>query len=247
MRHHRLLGIVALLFVAAAGCAEGVENDSAAICGDNSCTGAEDDSSCPQDCAGSDAVCGDNSCNGSETINTCPADCNGSQGAVCGDDTCNGTENATSCPQDCTGGTASCGDTVCNGTETSASCPVDCPATATCGDLSCDAGEDVSCPSDCGGGAAGCGDGVCDVASGECESADFDCVFDCIFDDACGGGGGGATPSCDHDVCTAGGPLLTSCGACEAAVCAADDWCCSNEWDSFCVDMVATECSGTTC
>lgn len=52
-------------------------------------------------------------------------------------------------------------------------------------------------------------------------------------------------PDCSHDVCTAGGPLDPSCGTCVAAVCAADGFCCSNEWDDICIGHVEDECAGS--
>jgi len=245
-QHHRLWGIVVLFLIAGVGCAQGTEGDGddvEAICGDNTCNGSETVGSCPQDC-GSEAVCGDGSCNGSETINTCAADCSGGGNPVCGDNLCNGTETMNTCAADCGGGQGSCGDAVCNGTETTASCPVDCPPAATCGDLVCGAGEETSCPSDCTV-ATACGDLMCDVAGGECESLDFNCIIDCFIDDQCAAAA--APAACDHDVCTEGGPLLDTCGTCEAAVCAADDFCCTDTWDNFCVEAVATECTGVTC
>src|SRR5690606_26813385 len=51
-----------------------------------------------------------------------------------------------------------------------------------------------------------------------------------------------APPPCDHDACTPGEPLAASCGSCEAAVCAADPYCCSVAWDSVCSNQVRTVC-----
>ena len=199
-------------------------DDTQAVCGDGACDGTENSDSCPADCGGGGGpVCGDGTCNGNETINTCAQDCGGTT-AQCGDGNCNGGETATSCPADCTGGGGTCNnDFVCDAGENSTSCPGDCPA------------------------AAGCGDAVCDVAGGECESADFNCLLDCIFEPTCGGGGGGGTPSCDHDVCTEGGPLMTSCDACSAAVCAEDPYCCDTEWDVTCTGEVTDFCDPGTC
>jgi hypothetical protein len=114
-----------------------------------------------------------------------------------------------------------------------------------CGDGNCGDGEtETSCPADCtgggGGGGATCGDFVCDVGGGECTS----CPFDCLFETGCGGGGGG---TCNHDVCTVGDPLDSSCGTCEAAVCAVDDWCCTFEWDQTCIDETIDYCGAGTC
>jgi len=56
---------------------------------------------------------------------------------------------------------------------------------------------------------------------------------------------GGGSGTCDHDVCTEGTPLDPECGACAAAVCAVDDFCCSNMWDGVCVNAVEDECAGS--
>jgi hypothetical protein len=60
-------------------------------------------------------------------------------------------------------------------------------------------------------------------------------------------GSGGASPSCDHDVCTPGGPLLKSCDECSAAVCAADPFCCMTSWDPLCVGATGTLCANDPC
>ena len=49
-------------------------------------------------------------------------------------------------------------------------------------------------------------------------------IYECGTTGGGGGGGGGGT--CDHDTCTAGGPLDASCGSCEADMCAYDAYCC---------------------
>jgi hypothetical protein len=117
---------------------------------------------------------------------------------------------------------------------------------------------DTFCATSCGGD-PGCADDICtndqlpaqNAACGECveavcagdsfccnkESGAWDgyCVAhtedtaECM--DLCGG-----NPGCPHSECEAGGPLTIDCSACAAAVCAADNWCCSNEWDGMCVD-----------
>lgn len=234
MRSMRLPGIrlyvLALALVAA--CAQGVEeteqpgagDDGDAVCGDAVCDGDETSASCPNDC-GEAPRCGDGVCNGTETRPSCPGDC-GAPAPVCGNGTCETGEDATTCAADCDDGGGGGG------------------GGAVCGNGTCEAGEDATtCAPDCGGGGGGasCGDAVCDIAGGECAS----CFLDCLFEIGCGGGGGGGT--CDHDVCTVGTALDASCGTCEAAVCSVDDYCCSFEWDSFCVDAVATECPEQTC
>jgi len=60
-------------------------------------------------------------------------------------------------------------------------------------------------------------------------------------------GSGGAPPSCDHDVCTEGGPLLKSCDTCSAAVCGADPYCCSTAWDPLCVGATGKLCANDPC
>lgn len=80
---------------------------------------------------------------------------------------------------------------------------------------------------------SGPGYGVCSVCPGY--------MNDCRV----GGGGGGGT--CDHDECTSGGPLGSDCTACTAAVCAADDYCCTTAWDATCINEVAQYCDGMSC
>ncbi len=62
---------------------------------------------------------------------------------------------------------------------------------------------------------------------------------------------GSGTPSCDHDECAAGNPLLSSCSACAADVCAFDSYCCQVQWDGICVDEAQQSCNlscqGGTC
>lgn len=77
---------------------------------------------------------------------------------------------------------------------------------------------------------SGPGYGVCSVCPGY--------LNDCRV------GGGGMTGTCDHDACTAGGPLGTDCDMCAAAVCAVDDYCCTTAWDQLCINQVAQQCAG---
>jgi cysteine-rich repeat protein len=53
-------------------------------------------------------------------------------------------------------------------------------------------------------------------------------------------------PTCNHDVCTPGGPLLESCEPCTAQVCAKDPVCCQNAWDDVCVNLAGSLC-GAPC
>jgi hypothetical protein len=41
----------------------------------------------------------------------------------------------------------------------------------------------------------------------------------------------------------AGPALVATCDACATAVCAADDYCCTTKWDSYCVGEVDKYCS----
>jgi hypothetical protein len=60
----------------------------------------------------------------------------------------------------------------------------------------------------------------------------------------CGQGGGGmGSGMCNHDVCSTGDALDGNCDPCAAAVCAQDDFCCTNTWDSICVDLADSECN----
>jgi hypothetical protein len=52
--------------------------------------------------------------------------------------------------------------------------------------------------------------------------------------------------SCDHSLCTAGGPLDASCSSCVGSVCAFDSFCCTVAWDSLCVQEAQNTC-GTVC
>ena len=52
-----------------------------------------------------------------------------------------------------------------------------------------------------------------------------------------GGAGGGGAPDCTHHVCAEGVALEIGCGGttCVEDVCAADAWCCTDQWDALCV------------
>ncbi|HZF54064.1 MAG TPA: hypothetical protein VE093_35710 [Polyangiaceae bacterium] len=67
-------------------------------------------------------------------------------------------------------------------------------------------------------------------------------VYDCGV-----GMGGGGPGVCDHDVCTAGGPLGTGCDMCASQVCAVDSFCCDTQWDAQCISEVAQYCAGMSC
>jgi hypothetical protein len=58
--------------------------------------------------------------------------------------------------------------------------------------------------------------------------------------------------TCGHSLCTAGGPLVSSCDSeranCVAAICApgVDPYCCSTAWDNLCIREV-TSVRGKSC
>jgi hypothetical protein len=53
--------------------------------------------------------------------------------------------------------------------------------------------------------------------------------------------------ACSHDRCTVGSPLAPACDACVSAICGADPFCCTVEWDAGCVAQVRSVCGDTTC
>ena len=55
---------------------------------------------------------------------------------------------------------------------------------------------------------------------------------------------GGST--CEHPLCSTGGPLVSGCEPCAAQVCAQDPYCCNVAWDGTCVNEVGSIC-GTPC
>lgn len=61
---------------------------------------------------------------------------------------------------------------------------------------------------------------------------------------------GGGTPvenSCVHNECQKGEQLEASCSPCAQAVCAADAFCCNNEWDDICARAVPELCGQSVC
>ena len=60
----------------------------------------------------------------------------------------------------------------------------------------------------------------------------------------------GATSNCDacsHDRCNLGPPLDPNCGSCIGQICDADDFCCNNAWDDFCIAQVRSVCNILSC
>jgi len=93
------------------------------VCGDATCSGSENASTCPADCSVS---CGDTYCTHTENASTCPADCP----ASCGDTYCTHTEDCSSCSADCGSCGAVCGNGILESGET-------CDYTGGCADSCC--------------------------------------------------------------------------------------------------------------
>ncbi|MCB9640122.1 MAG: matrixin family metalloprotease [Myxococcales bacterium] len=131
-------------------------------CGNGTCDGTEDCSSCVQDCAcvagqvcqaGScvtPSTCGNGTCDNNENCATCAKDCACAANQVC---------NAGKCEEN----KPQCGNGICDNNETCDGCKVDClcpeglacnkglcQPLESCGDGTCGSGEDCSsCPQDC--------------------------------------------------------------------------------------------------
>jgi subtilisin family serine protease len=162
-------------------------------CGDGTCEGSEDTSSCGVDCAAC-TVDGDCSDGDSCTIDSCsegfcsndPMDCDDSD--ACTNDTCSG-GSCSYTPVDCDDGDACTFDSC----DSVTGCANDFPACSSVSDgccgPGCDSGNDVDCPS------AVCGNGVCEGSGEDCFSCSADCrcagpaCDACCGDGVCGGRG----------------------------------------------------------
>jgi polyhydroxybutyrate depolymerase len=120
-------------------------------------------------------------------------------GSVCGDQTCDPGEDQCNCPEDC--GTPPSTETNCNdGVDEDCDTYTDCddsdctgdPACPTCGDDTCDPGEDqCNCPADCGTPPSTetvCDDGDDEDCDGFTDCDDSDCDTDPICINDCGNG-----------------------------------------------------------
>jgi hypothetical protein len=196
-------------------------------CGDGTCQGNEDCSTCPTDCGFCPAQCGNLWCELGEDCNNCAQDCGACP--FCGDGWCNwGVEDCNNCSQDC-GACPVCGDGVCTWDETCDTCSQDCGACSVCGDAVCSWDEGCwSCAQDCGA-CSVCGDGTCSAGYESCDSCPQDCT----------------TCSC-NDECVVGPPQMSSCSPCVALVCAQDMFCCNYQWDQVCIIEAQSLC-GLTC
>lgn len=212
-----------------------VEPDVEAVCSVlcpvlESCFGSDPD--CPTACSNSLAACSTaelveiKSCSliACSVIEECIFQVQCVSLPNCGNGACDLDEYCESCPGDC--GACVCGDGYCTAGENSMNCPQDCAPY--CGDAICDPGEDcVTCSMDCG--ACMCGDGVCNL--GECATCASDCPSGCY---------------CPHDECTPGEALDPGCSQCIASICVQDLYCCTDNWDPWCVGRAEAIC-GSTC
>ncbi|WP_152629961.1 hypothetical protein [Haliangium ochraceum] len=171
----------------------------------------------------------------------CGVDCG--VAPVCGDGTCDAAagEDCTTCEVDCGPCGGECEHDLCDaGTPLDPSCDTCVADVCELDSFCCEVEwDDVcvglavdTCGIDCGV-EPGCGDGVCDPSLGEdCNTCSADCG-------PCGG-------ECEHGFCDIGPPLDPTCDTCAADVCAADDFCCTVEWDDVCVGLAVDLC-GVDC
>jgi hypothetical protein len=118
-----------------------------------------------------------------------------------------------------------------------------------CHDLTSDPNHCGTCGTSCSGTTTCCSGGCADTSTdlNNCGTCGSVCSGTCSSGLCC------ETPktgSCSHDLCSSGSALSSSCDgsqACVAKVCAADSFCCSKNWDSYCASEVATYCSPLKC
>jgi hypothetical protein len=135
------------------------------------------------------------------------------------------------------------------------------PKAETCNgkDDNCNGTADENNP----GGGAACTTGlpgICAAGSQQCQGGTLKCVqtqqpkpSDTCgnnLDDNCNGSVD-ENCGCAHDVCSTGVKLVSGCDSstanCVSKVCAADAYCCSDDWDSLCVSEVRTVCKSLKC
>jgi hypothetical protein len=180
-------------------------------------------------------TCGNGVCEPGETPESCPVDC----GVACEHDEC---EPGLPLPPDC----SSCVADVCAADdfcctqywdrlcvqEAEEMCGLVCEG---CAHDECQMGAPLEAGCDT------CTDTVCAVDAYCCTTAwDSRCIAE--SNDMCGN----QCEECLHSVCTVGENLSPSCDPCVQAVCAADDYCCTNTWDQRCIDD-ANEICGIPC
>jgi len=174
-----------------------------------------------------------------EVEENCAGGCDGGGGGGCHDQCVTGEAMDPSCN--------ACVSSICNAD------PFCCQ---TSWDATCVGEVDTLCDGQCSGGGCshdecsqggpledGCSDCVTDVCNADafCCNTDWDATCVGEADSICGICGGGN--ACAHSECQTGGPLDEGCSNCAAAVCGADDFCCTTEWDSMCVDAAEASAS----
>jgi hypothetical protein len=223
-----------------------VDCDDGDVCTTNSCDPATGCMNTPVDCDDGDA-CTDDSCFAGVGSSDC---CVPHDGPGCDDGAC----QAAVCridPACCEGdgqwgpACAESAASLCADLCSIAECahpPVVCDDGNACTDDSCDPATGcVYTPIRCGDGDA-CTDDSCDPATG-CVHTPVDCDdMDACTVDGCAPG--------SSNCCEANGGLGCDDRACEAAVCAADAFCCETEWDGICAGEALNLCGdlcGSTC
>lgn len=73
---------------------------------------------------------------------------------------------------------------------------------------------------------------------------DQQCVDEALVESACTNECAGG---CAHDECSEGAALADDCSQCATDVCNDDPYCCTNLWDSYCVDDTSSYGSCPTC
>lgn len=86
----------------------------------------------------------------------------------------------------------------------------------------------------CGNNVCGEGEYCCNASCSMCAPEGSFCIQIACEPDP---------PTCAHDECEVGSAMLDGCSPCATKVCAADPYCCDNDWDSICVGEAETMCS----
>jgi hypothetical protein len=221
-----------------------------------------------QKCQAGQLVCSQTTQDGPETCNNLDDDCDGmvDEGNPGGGNACStGLQGVCSAGIDtCTNGQVICKQSVQSTAEGSTNC-------SDAKDNDCDGKTDVS-DSDCACSHALCTTGAKLFIGCATNNVVNQCVTDiCKFDPFCCNNSWdslcvervrtvcksltcseskGNCPTAPCDAGAASTPFTSNCdsakAACVAKVCAADSYCCTNDWDSICVDEVTTKC-GNNC